>query len=277
MFDLCWQYFLLLDLKLNAMPELPDLQVFSRNIDKKIAAKKIRKVNVPVSSKLKVSVRTLREELEGQVVKKVYREGKELHVAFKNGTVLGLHLMLHGDLHFFSGRNENKNTIIEILFDDDSGIALTDWQKMATPTLNPEPREAPDALSKEVNAQFLKSILRKTRTSVKNVLLDQHIIRGIGNAYADEILWDAGISPFSVSNKIPDNKIKALAKSIKKVLVNAEKQILKSHPDIIKGEIRDFLLIHHSKKKESPTGATIYTKAVGSRKTYYTDEQELYN
>ena len=277
MFDLCWQYFLLIDLKLNAMPELPDLQVFSRNIDKKIAGKKIRKVNVPVSSKLKVSVRILREELEGQVVKKVYREGKELHLAFKNGTVLGLHLMLHGDLHFFSGKNQNNNTIIEILFDDESGLALTDWQKMATPTLNPEPREAPDALSKEVNVQFLKSILRKTRTSVKNVLLDQHIIRGIGNAYADEILWDAGISPFSVSNKIPDDKIKALAKSIKKVLVNAEMQILKSHPDIIKGEIRDFLLIHHSKKKESPTGATIYTKTVGSRKTYYTDEQELYN
>jgi formamidopyrimidine-DNA glycosylase len=107
-------------------------------------------------------------------------------------------------------------------------------------------------------------------------LLDQNAIRGIGNAYADEILWDAGISPFSISNKIPDTKLKALAKSIKSVLQDAEKQISKSNPDIIGGEIRDFLKIHNSKKKESPTGAPIKFAMVSSRKTYYTDEQELF-
>jgi formamidopyrimidine-DNA glycosylase len=258
------------------MPELPDLQVFSRNIEKKIAGKKVKRLLVPVTKKLKVSVEALKKELVGQVVKKVFREGKELHIAFKNGNVLGLHLMLHGDLHFFTEKNENKNTIIEILFNDDTGLALTDWQKMATPTLNPKPRDSPDALSKEVNFSFLKGTLQKTRTNVKNVLMDQDIIRGIGNAYADEILWDAGISPFSVSNKIPDDKIKALAKSIRKILVNAEKKILKAHPGIINGEVRDFLSIHHPKKTQSPTGLTIQTKVVGSRKTYYTEEQKLY-
>ena len=269
-------FFILWFEKQNAMPELPDLQVFSRNIHKKVAGKKIKRLNVLLNTRIKASVRKLKKELEGQVVKSVYREGKELHIACKNGSVLGLHLMLHGDIHLFAGKNENKNTIIEMIFDDDTGLALTDWQKMATPTLNPQPRDAPDALSKPVNSKFLQSELKKTRTSVKNVLLDQNIIRGIGNAYADEILWDAGISPFSESNKIPVDKIKALAKSIKKVLTNAEKQILKSHPDIIKGEVRDFLLIHHSKKTNSPTGATIRSKVSGSRRTYYTDEQVLF-
>src|SRR5688500_12113362 len=116
------------------MPELPDLQVFSRNIHKEIVGKKVRKVNVTVSKRIKVSLRQFKKELEGQVVKNVYREGKELHIAFKNGSVLGLHLMLHGDLHLFEGKNENKNTILEMVFDDDTGLALTDWQKMATPT-----------------------------------------------------------------------------------------------------------------------------------------------
>lgn len=258
------------------MPELPDLQVFSRNLDKKITGKKLKKINVPVTKKLKVPVETLKKSLEGKEVKEVYREGKELHIAFKNGNVLGLHLMLNGDLHFFEGKNESKNAIIELFFDDGTGLAVTDWQGVATPTLNPEKHDAPDALSKEITVDFLKEKLQKRRTIVKNVLLDQHIIRGIGNAYADEILWDAGISPFSVSDKIPEDKIKALAKSIKKVLNDAEKQILKSHPDIIKGEVRDFLLIHHSKKTKSPTGADIHNKVAGSRKTYYTDEQEMY-
>jgi formamidopyrimidine-DNA glycosylase len=106
--------------------------------------------------------------------------------------------------------------------------------------------------------------------------MDQNKIRGIGNAYADEILWDANISPFSVCNKIPTKKVAALLQSIKRVLRQAEKQILKSHPDLISGEVRDFLVIHNAKKKESPSGSPILVKKVGARKTYYTEEQHLY-
>ena len=85
------------------------------------------------------------------------------------------------------------------------------------------------------------------------------------------------ISPFSVCNKIPADKVRDLAKSIRKVLTTAEKKILKSHPDIINGEVRDFLDIHNSKKQKSPTGALIRTSKAASRKTYYTDEQELFS
>ena len=77
---------------------------------------------------------------------------------------------------------------------------------------------------------------RQKRTNIKTFLLDQKNIRGIGNAYADEILWEAGISPLSVCNKIPDKKIKEMAKAISFVLEDAEKQIRKAQPDIISGE-----------------------------------------
>lgn len=258
------------------MPELPDLQVFSRNLHKKLAGKKLKEINIKVTKKLKVPAKTIKKALENQVLNSVSREGKELHFEFKDGNILGLHLMLHGDLHLFNQKNDNKNTILEMVFDDDTGLAITDWQKMATPTFNPEIRDAPDALSKKITVQFIREQLQKTRSIVKNVLLDQHVIRGIGNAYADEILWDAKISPFSVSNKIPEDKIRQLVKSIRKVLTAAEKQILKANPDRITGELRDFLLIHHSKKEKSPSGAPILKKSIGSRKTYYTDEQKLY-
>jgi formamidopyrimidine-DNA glycosylase len=68
-----------------------------------------------------------------------------------------------------------------------------------------------------------------------------------------------------------------LAKSIKDVLEHAEKQILKHSPDIISGEVRDFLLVHQPKHKETAKGETIHQKPVGSRKTYYTDAQELFS
>jgi len=259
------------------MPELPDLEVFSHNLNKKLAKKKFKKVAVVNKRKLKVSEKQLKKSLEGATLKKVYREGKELHFEFDNNAVLGMHLMLHGKLHLFTKKNEQKNTIIELIFKDDTGLALTDYQGAATVALNPETKTAPDALSKEVDFNFLKEKLSKKRSNIKSFLLDQKNIRGVGNAYADEILWQARISPFSVCNKLPDSVIKVLVKSIRSVLKDAQKKIRKEQPEIISGEIRDFLKIHNSKQKESPTGRKIRNNKISSRITYYTNEQKLFD
>ena len=256
------------------MPELPDLQVFSQNLNKKLAGKKLMQLVIRERSKLKQSVAAIRKAVEGSKVKKVYREGKEIHFAFNNGNILGLHMMLRGELHYFEGKNEHRFTILEMHFSGKTGLVLTDYQRNANVTLNPLVRESPDALSKKVNASFLKKLLSR-KAAIKNVLLDQDLIRGIGNAYADEILWKAGISPFSISEKIPSQQISKLAKAIKFVLNGATKKIAKAEPDIIGGEIRDFLDIHNSKKTHSPTGSKIMVKS-GGRKTYYTSEQKLY-
>jgi formamidopyrimidine-DNA glycosylase len=258
------------------MPELPDLQVFSQNLDRELKGKKVKEIEVPNSKKLNVPVKELQETLEGKTISKVKREGKELHIDFSGGDVLGLHLMLHGQLFLTDEGTEKKNSIIALHFNDNRQLTLTDYQGAATPTLNPKIKDSPDAMSDEVNYEFLKKALEKKRTNIKTFLLDQNMIRGIGNAYADEILWEAKIAPLSVCNKIPDDRIKALAKAIKEVLRDAEKQIKKSNPDIISGEVRDFLKIHNSKKKESPGGAAIHHEMLNSRITYYTDEQELY-
>lgn len=255
------------------MPELPDLQAFSYNLDKKLGGKTIKEITIVNAKKLNVSHQQLKDTLEGQKLDKVYREGKELYFKFSKGDILALHLMLHGKLFLFETKSDNKYPIIELYFTDGTGLVLTDFQGIANPTLNPAEKESPDAMA--IDAGFLKNRLVKTKTNIKTVLLDQKIIRGIGNAYADEILWHAGISPFSVSNKIPDDKLQDLVKSIKSVLADAEKAILQSNPDIINGEVRDFMQIHNAKKTYSPKGAEIKIKE-GSRKTYYTDEQVLF-
>ncbi|MDB5132243.1 MAG: Formamidopyrimidine-DNA glycosylase [Mucilaginibacter sp.] len=256
------------------MPELPDLQAFSRNLTKLFGDKKLETVAVPVHQKLNVPVKDLQAAIEKQTLSKVTRVGKELHFEFANGHILGLHLMLHGQLHLFEGHNPHRFTIVELVFEKDKGLALTDFQKAATPTLDPKPSDVPDA--PEAGFDYLKKKLASTRTAVKTVLMNQKIVRGIGNAYADEILYDAGISPFSVSNKIPETAVKKLVKSISSVLENAEEKILEHNPQVISGEYRDFLQVHLPKKKETPHGETIHQKPVGSRKTYYTDKQELF-
>lgn len=258
------------------MPELPDLQVFSRNLDKRLTGKKVEKIHAIRARKLNTSEKELQRAIAGATLTSVVREGKELHFHFDNGNVLGLHLMLKGELHFFVGKNEERFSVLEILFSDATGLVMTDFQAQATPTLNPPAREAPDALSEESGYKFLKEKLGHSGTTIKKLLTDQKVIRGIGNAYADEILWHARISPFSTCSKIPDAAIRHLAKSIRMVFANAEKSILEADPDIIGGERREFMAIHNPERTHSPTSSEICVRESGGRKTYYTNEQVLY-
>lgn len=259
--------------KVISMPELPDLQVFAKNLTKLYAGKQLQEIKVVNAKSLKDDASALNANLKGSVLTQVYRTGKELRFHFSNEIILGMHLMLHGKLFAFNGKNENKNTIVELYFEG-KGLALTDYQGLANIKLNPEEKDGVDALSEELNYEYLKKALQ-SKSKIKSRITNQDIIRGIGNAYADEILWEAKIAPQSVSNKIPDDKIKALAKAIKNVLLQAEKEILKKHPDIIAGEVRDFLKIHNSKREKSPAGAVIKVDKKGGT-TYYTDEQELF-
>ena len=256
------------------MPELPDLQVFSHNLHKRLASKTLQDIKIYRSQK--VGEDQIKQAVTGAKLEKFYREGKELRLKFDNDQILGMHLRLHGKLFVYQDEHKENNTIADLYFTDKTRLTLTDFQGIATIDLNPAEKKSPDALDDEMNAAYLESKLSKTRIIIKTMLLDQDIIRGIGNAYADEILWDARISPLSKSNKIPEVKIAELVDSIKSVLIQAEKHIMQSYPNLINGEVRDFLKVHNSKKTESPTGAKIEVGTVGSKKTYYTSEQELY-
>lgn len=258
------------------MPELPDIEVFSRNLKKMYGGKKLAKIKLVNNKNIKDSQKELSKALDGQKLKDVYRSGKEMRFLFFNGQILGLHLMLTGDLIPFEGKNERiKSTKVEFYFESGPNLLLTDRLKNAFIKLNPEDKKGIDALDAKLNYSYLKKALNR-KAAIKNILLDQDVIRGIGNAYSDEILWQTKISPFSKANAIPDERVKKLATNIKKVLKNATAKIDKSHPGLIHGEVRDFLDIHTKKKDKSPTGAKIKIADRGMLKTYYTNEQVLY-
>ncbi|WP_440132917.1 DNA-formamidopyrimidine glycosylase family protein [Chitinophaga sancti] len=258
------------------MPEIPDLEVFSMNLTKLLKEKVVKKLEVPFPKKLKTPIATLKKQIEKKQLTEIYREGKQLRLAFGKDIRLGWHLMLHGEPALFEGNKYPKWTIIALQFTDGSGLAMTDFQGQAMVTLNPEESEVPDAMSKQVNTKYLQTVLSNSKKKIKDVLMNQDLIRGLGNAYTDEILYEARISPFSVADRIPAARVKVLASSIKKVLKDGMKQILKHNKDLISGEYRDFMKVHHARKEKSPGGASIQSHKVGSRKTYYTDEQELF-
>jgi len=257
------------------MPEIPDVEVFTRNLDKLFAGKKLQQVKIVNGQKLKDKPSEFTKALDGKTLKKIYRSGKEMRFEFTGGTLLGLHLMLTGDIFVFEKKNEHHSTIAELHFKDGTGLALTDRMRNAFIKLDPVDKDGVDALSPQLNFKYLQAACKR-KTGIKKLLTDQNIIRGIGNSYSDEILWQARINPYSVASAIPEEKIKELVVLIKKVLKKETEQIYKHFPGKVNVEVKSFLQIHTKEKTKSPTGATIIIDQKGMMKTYYTKEQVLY-
>ena len=255
------------------MPELPDIAVFSKNLDKYFAGEKLTKIKVVNGKKLADTQQKLSKNLEGKTLKKIYRSGKEMRFEFSDGTILGLHLMLTGDIFIFKNKNDHHSTIVEMIFEGDHALALTDRMRNAYIVLDPVDKKGRDAY--ELDFAYLKEAFHR-KTNIKNILLDQDTIRGIGNGYSDEILWETRISPYSVASAIPDEKIKELVRVIPKLLKEATDKIDKAYPNRINDEVKEFHKIHSKTKTVSPTGKEIMIDTKGLRKTYYTDEQILY-
>ena len=256
------------------MPEIPDLNIFSRNLAKQLVGKTLIEINILIPRRLKLPETAFKEALVGKVLTAINRKGKQLYFVFGEKHVLSMQLMLYGSMHWYEYKNENKFTIAELLFSDNMGLAITDWQKAVILTLDPIISDVPDAMA--MPDGYLENALKKIAKPIKTVLQEGKIVQGIGNAYVDEILYTAKISPFSIAGKIPEGKVNELSKAIITVLADAEAHILKNFPDTITEKERDFLKVHLPKQKLTPAGETILHAEIASRKTYYTDGQEFF-
>lgn len=258
----------------TAMPEIPDLNIFRTNLAERLVGQTLNTISILVPRRLKSPEAAFKDALEGQVLTSISRVGKQLYFEFKNKHVLSLQLMLYGSMHWYEGKNENKFTIAELLFSDRTGLAITDWQKAVILSLDPEVSKVPDAM--DLPHGYLDKMLKGKNKPIKTVLQEGKVVQGIGNAYVDEILYAANLSPFSIAAKIPEKKIAVLTKEIKKVLIEAEAHILKNFPDTITEKERDFLKVHRPKHKLTLNGEDIIVTEIASRKTYYTKGQELF-
>ena len=256
------------------MPELPDLAVFAENLQARLRGKTVHSVECDRDVRLNTSREQLRDSLCNTSIVSVQRAGKEISFVFSNQATLFVHLMLQGRFSIVTNPSTVEFRILTLRLENES-LVVSDPKHLVDFNLNPTPSSVPDAL--EVDGTYLRmKISEKSRKGVKAFLLDQEILRGIGNAYSDEILWQARISPKSVIGKIPDHVIDTLFRSITSVLTGAIEEIKRRTPTAISGEIRDFLNVHNPNRSKSPTGHRIMTERVASKITYFTEEQVLY-
>jgi len=257
------------------MAELPDLAVFAGILSRRFVGKTLKELNVKVTKKLNVPIAELESAIVGKKLLAVTRYGKTLHFDFEGKNIIQVHLMLRGELVLLDQKQVRpKFEIVGLHFTGGEGFAVVDLLKQASTTLNPETVTVPDAL--EMKFDYFQAVLAKRKKLLKEVLMDQKIMRGIGNSYADEILWHARISPFSIANTLPAKAVKQLFKSLVTVLEKAITEIAEENGDELRGELRDFMKVHGAKIEKSPTGAAIKSEKIKGRTSYYTHEQQLY-
>jgi len=186
------------------MPELPDLYVYAKNLRNQLLNKQIMDVKTFAYSRISAQSNVFIDACKNKCFKDIRQSGKEIIFSLNNGNSFLVHLMLMGkftiDAHQVNPSLFNK--IVSLYFEDDSVLTISDEQMYAKIELNPEVRTAPDAMSEDFNyPYFLHLALASSRKNIKSLLLDQKNVRGIGNAYVDEILYNAGISPKSTTGR----------------------------------------------------------------------------
>jgi len=236
------------------MPELPEVQTIVDDLNKKIIGRKITAVwfDAPKIIK-KPKARELEKKIKGLKISVVKRLGKNILIYLSGDNLLVVHQKMTG--HLLVGRwkiqkiaktkfkvtnlgkgplQEKVNDYIHLIFDLDNGqqLALSDLRKFAKVLFGSKEeieksadlaKIGPDPMDKNFKgSDFIKSISRQKR-KIKQVLLDQDVISGIGNIYSDEALFLAKIHPFRPANKIAKKELKNLYSAIKNVLKKAIK------------------------------------------------------
>jgi len=262
------------------MPELPDLEIFKGNVFKKLSSKRIADVQIFNYQKVTIPRDYLRYELKDRELIAINRYGKELLFDFGDDKIITVHLMLSGKMtivnDFLASAAKMNHKIFALNFENES-IIFSDMGGLCTIKYKPRPDGVPDAFGADFTLEYFQNIARKkAKANIKAFLIDQKVVKGIGNAYADEILWQARISPHSTVGSIPEDAFALLYNAIDSVLKNAVESIRAIAPDIITGEERRFLQVHTKIKKQTETGFPIIIERIASKTTYYTAEQVLY-
>src|SRR5215470_11395215 len=207
------------------MPEFPDIVVYIEALEKRILGVPLKHIRIASPFLLRTAVPPL-SAIEGQNVIALQRLGKRICFGFKDELWLVLHLMIAGRLHWYSDKARGSKSRGLAWFDFDTGtLVLTEagTQKRASlhlvkgseglAKLDPGGLEIFDADLR----QFESALLARNHT-LKRALTDPRIFSGIGNAYSDEILWEAKLSPFALTQKLTTTEIERLFTAVKDAL-----------------------------------------------------------
>ncbi len=267
------------------MPELPEVETIRRSLLPLLTGKKIEAVEVYLEKAVKPSPGKLRDGLPGREIVEIERRGKYLTLQLDDGQRVTFHLRMAGRLVFMPvSAPLEKHTTLSITFTDGNSLRFVDPRKFGTVVyhapseppvglrkLGPEPLTTPKA---EVLARWQTAAARR-KGPVKGLLLDQEVLAGLGNIYADETLFLAGVRPERPANAISAREWEKIYESMITVLNDSIGHRGTSQRDYVdglgeKGYHQVYLQVYGRKREPCRKCGTelVYTRVAG-RGTHY--------
>lgn len=262
------------------MPELPEVETISRSISGNIGSR-ITRLEFRRRDIIKAE-HFAPELLEKKSIKNIYRRGKFLVFVFPRLHQLIVHLGMSGRLYMMEEAEEAADKHVHLVIHLDNGRKLVyqDARRFGGVWLVNDIeaffyRMGPEPLGEEFTVQHLAQSLSGHHTAVKNLLLDQSLIAGIGNIYADEALFAAGIRPDRPADSLSKTEISQLWQAIREVLSQSIEARGTTFRDYRDGYNQSGGFQHHLKvygRNDQPCsccGETIQKGKIGGRGTHY--------
>lgn len=211
------------------MPELPEVETTRRGLAPLLLGRRVIAVTVREARLRWPVTPALSQMLPEQVFRSVQRRAKYLLLGTDAGTVIA-HLGMSGSLRVVSGNiPPAPHEHVDIAMDDGRVLRLRDPRRFGAmlwdtgdPLLHPLLRSlGPEPLSGGFHAGHLADAARGRRSAVKNLIMDAHVVAGVGNIYASEALFLAGIHPARAAGRISAVRYQGLVQSIRNVLAAA--------------------------------------------------------
>ena len=211
------------------MPELPEVETTRRGIEPHIENNKVSKVILRRNTLRWPITPALSKDLPGETIQSVSRRGKYLLLATQKGCLL-IHLGMSGSLRIVeSSRAAAKHDHVDVVFANNKVLRYTDPRRFGCILWETEPIEAhpllaslgPEPLEDNFQTDYLFKKSRRRNVAVKTFIMDSKVVVGVGNIYANESLFLAGISPKRSAGKISKPRYEKLVECIQQVLQQA--------------------------------------------------------
>lgn len=266
------------------MPEIAEVETVRNTLKKQILGKKIKKVNVLYDKMIESNVNDFKIKLIGQEFVDILRRGKWL-IFETNDYYLLSHLRMEGKYFLKSaGDPIVKHEHVIFTFEDDSDLRYHDTRKFGRMNLiNKEELSNVEAVKKQgiepgdisLTGEYLIEKLKNKRLPMKTLLLDQTIISGLGNIYADEVLFRAKVNPLKSGKDLSLEEAQKIVRAAEEVIKEAIEMggtTIKSYTSSlgVTGRFQQKLMVHKREDEECKECGTIIKRTkVGGRSTYY--------
>ena len=210
------------------MPEMPEVETVRRTLLPLIKGKTIKEVTVWYPKIITGDAKEFARQLTGKKIENIDRYAKYLLIRLSDNLTIVSHLRMEGKYRLVKiNTKKDKHDHVQIVFKDNSALRYndvrkfgrmqliktgTEKQKTGIGKLGAEPNSAAFTVS------YLQKGLARKKKNIKNTLLDQSVVAGLGNIYVDEVLWETKIHPLSMANSIPDTKVAELHDNINSLI-----------------------------------------------------------